>query len=333
MDGTFCDKAILRDFWYAVALDAEVADSPVPVRLLGVDYVLWRNASGGVTAAADRCPHRESPLSPGVVRAGCIECPYHGWQFDGDGRCVKVPSASVGTPPPPRAHLAPIHSTIEYGLVWICPGIPCTSIPRIAQENHPAYRRLNVPVEVWKVSAGRMVDNFCDITHFPFVHTGTFGDAQETEVPAVALESLDDDFFGYAYAVEVANTDLGSTASGQSAAAVQRRMTTGFNLPFAVRSTIHYHTGLDHILLLLSTPIDDVTSLFTFVVWRNDDFSVPAEDILVFDLAIGAEDKRMLERVPGVLPLEQTALVSVQADRCSVEWRRRLRELLGSSPN
>ena len=89
-------------------------------------------------------------------------------------------------------------------------------------------------------------------------------------------------------------------------------MTSGFSLPFVVRSTIRYDTGLEHILLLLSTPIDDVTSYFTFVVWRNDDFSVSAEEVIRFDLAIGAEDKRMLEQLDGVLPLDQTTLVSVQ---------------------
>ncbi len=112
-------------------------------------------------------------------------------------------------------------------------------------------------------------------------------------------------------------------------------MTTGFHLPFTVRSTIHYETGLDHILLLLSTPVDDLTSLFTFVVWRNDDFTVPADEVLRFDKAIGAEDRRMLERVPGVLPLDATALVSVQADKASVEWRRQLVGLLagGGEPD
>ena len=83
-------------------------------------------------------------------------------------------------------------------------------------------------------------------------------------------------------------------------------MTTGFALPFAVRSTIDYHTGLRHVLLLLSTPVDDVTSTFTFVVWRNDDFSVSAEEIIRFDLAIGAEDRAMLERIPGrTVPREE----------------------------
>ena len=105
-------------------------------------------------------------------------------------------------------------------------------------------------------------------------------------------------------------------------------MSSGFRMPFDVRSTIRYASGLEHVLLLLSTPIDDVTSYFTFVVWRNDDFAVSAEEIIRFDLAIGAEDKRMLEQLDGVLPLDQTSLVSVQADKCSVEWRRRLAELV-----
>ena len=71
-----------------------------------------------------------------------------------------------------------------------------------------------------------------------------------------------------------------------------------------------------------------MTSLFTFVIWRNDDFSVPAEDFISFDLAIGAEDKAMLERIHGVLPIDKGATVSVQADKASDELRRRLAGLL-----
>jgi hypothetical protein len=44
---------------------------------------------------------------------------------------------------------------------------------------------------------------------------------------------------------------------------------------------------------------------------------------------IGAEDKKMLERIPGVLPLTQTGVVSVQSDKASVEWRRQFATLLG----
>jgi phenylpropionate dioxygenase-like ring-hydroxylating dioxygenase large terminal subunit len=313
----------LRNSWYAVARSADVTSSPHGVTLLATRVVLYRGSSG-VVAAPDRCPHREAPLSQGTVVDDCLVCPYHGWTFDDDGRCVAIPSSDDGVPVPPRAHLATFACEEHYGLVWLCLGTPSGAVPVIPQEDDHRFRRINTPVEQWHTSATRMTDNFLDITHFPFVHVGTFGRAQDTKVPKVELRELDSGWFGYSYDIRANNDALGSLASGQSGDVVERSMSSGFALPFHVRSTIGYGTGLNHILLLLSTPIDDVTSYFTFVVWRNDDFSTPADEIIRFDTAIGAEDKRILEQLDGVLPLEQTALVSVQADKCSVEWRRRL---------
>jgi phenylpropionate dioxygenase-like ring-hydroxylating dioxygenase large terminal subunit len=324
---TLCANPALRDAWYAVARSVEVGSSPVKVRLLATDLVLFRSGDG-VTALPDRCPHREAPLSAGAVDGGCLVCPYHGWTFDGAGRCVRVPSASDGVPPPPRAHLEPFACTERYGLVWVSVGTPPPETPLIPQEDDPAFRRINTPVDVWQTSATRMVDNFLDITHFPYVHIGTFGRGQQTRVPRFELQDLDSGWFGYAYEVTANNDGLGTLASGQAGDVVDRAMSSGFVLPLHVRSTIRYRSGLEHVLLLLSTPVDDVTSLFTFVVWRNDDFSVSAEEVIRFDMAIGAEDKVMLERLTGVLPLDQTTLVSVAADKCSVEWRRRLAEAM-----
>jgi phenylpropionate dioxygenase-like ring-hydroxylating dioxygenase large terminal subunit len=327
----FCDHPALRRYWYVVTRSADLVREPEPVTLLGERFVVWRGPDGAVVAAPDRCPHREAPLSEGRLVDGELECCYHGWRYGVGGRCVLVPSAAEGVPVPPKAHLSTVHAAERYGLVWVCPGEPAAGIPDIAEDADPAYRRLNVEVQLWRASATRMTDNFLDIAHFPFVHTGTFGRAQDTHVPKIELTELEEGFFGYAYEVDVNNDALGATASGLAARVLTRRMSTGFHLPFAVRSTIRYETGLDHILLLVSTPVDDVTSLFTFVVWRNDDFSIPADEVLRFDRAIGAEDQRMLEKVPGVLPLHATALVSVQADKASVEWRHRFAALLAAS--
>jgi phenylpropionate dioxygenase-like ring-hydroxylating dioxygenase large terminal subunit len=320
---------VLADHWYVVAESSQVDEAPLKVTLLGADHVVWRAPDGVAVAAPDRCPHREAPLSLGSVHDGCLVCPYHGWTFGAGGRCVEVPSSGRDRPVPPRAHLHVLAVEERYGLVWISPGTPSAPVPTIAEDELPEYRRINTGVEVWTTSATRMTDNFLDISHFPYVHIGTFGIDSLRQVPKLEMEQLDADFFGYQYDVEVGNT-VGAVASGSDAPVVHRHMTTGFNLPFTVRSTIHYETGLDHIILLCSTPIDDVTSYFTFVVWRNDDFSVPAQDIIAFDRAIGAEDKKMLERVPGVLPLDQQATVSVQSDKASVEWRRQLAALLNS---
>ena len=324
----------LRHHWYVVAEVADlhgetVASPPLAVRLLGADYVVWRSPNGELVAAPDRCPHRESPLSIGTVTDGCLSCVYHGWTFADEGMCVEVPSSGAGRPVPPTAHLPVIHVRERYGLIWICPGDPVADIPKMDAEDDPAYRRINSGVDRWMTSVTRMTDNFLDISHFPYVHAGTFGIEANRDVPRIELRQLDEDFFGYRYEVEVDNT-AGAASSGIDAEVITRRMTTGFHLPFTVRSTIHYETGLEHLILLCSSPIDDASSYFTFVIWRNDDFSVPGDEVIRFDRAIGAEDKFMLERIPGVLPLDPSATVSVRADKPSVEWRRQLAALLDS---
>src|SRR5687768_12746675 len=101
-----CASPVLTRYWYVVARSVEVQGEPVAVRLLARDVVLWRAPDGHVVAAPDRCPHREAPLSEGSLIDGCLRCPYHGWTFGDDGRCVLVPSANEGVPVPPRAHLA-----------------------------------------------------------------------------------------------------------------------------------------------------------------------------------------------------------------------------------
>lgn len=295
--------------------------------LLTEQIVVWRGEGGRVSAALDRCPHREAPLSLGRVVAGCLECPYHGWTYDGEGQCVLVPSSGQGAPVPPRAHLQTVRSVERYGHVWICLEEPVAGIPEIVEDSDPQFRLISSPVEHWRASSTRMVDNFLDISHFPYVHQGTFGAGADREVGKVEMEDLGE-FYGYRYSVVASNTMSAAASSGQTAVKVGRSMTTGFSLPFGVRSTIDYDTGLRHVMLLMSVPIDDNESYFAFMSWRNDDFRVPSEVVNRFDRLIGLEDKTMLERIPGSLPLEATGTVSVQSDKASVEWRRQLRELL-----
>ncbi|MDW3179077.1 MAG: aromatic ring-hydroxylating dioxygenase subunit alpha [Acidimicrobiia bacterium] len=325
----FVHHAALKNCWYPVIDSADLVENPVSVRLLGEDLVLWRSTNGSIVVAPDRCPHREAPLSVGAAENGVLSCAYHGWGFGDDGQCVSIPSSGPEATIPPSAHLPCRSAQERYGLIWVCPGDASTPIPEIGQESDPKFRRINTGVEEWAVSTPRLVDNFMDFSHFPWVHTGTFGGAQDPYVPKLELEQLDDAFFGYTYEVDASNPDEAAVTSGSDADVVHRVMSTGFALPFTVRSTIRYDDGLEHILLLCSTPVDDLNSLFTFVVWRNDDFSTDPQEVVAFDRAIGAEDKVMLERVPGTMPLGRTDLVSVQSDKPSVEWRRRFVELLG----
>lgn len=328
----FYDNPALRDCWFAVATELEIKGKPVARTLLNERLVIYASPAGDVVAAADRCPHREAPLSLGRLEDGILVCPYHGWSFGEQGRCTRIPSADPAMPLPRNGHLTCYKAVIRYGLVWVCLGEQPGDLPIISQDGDTAFRRINNPVEAWRASAVRMTDNFLDIAHFPWVHTGTFGNEQRTHVGRIDLEDLDDGYHGYRYEVEAENPPGARIVSGQEGDTVHRRMSTGFMLPFTVRSTIEYETGLRHIILLLSTPIDDVNSYFTFVVWRNDDFSVASEEAIAFDRMIGAEDKAMLEQVPGVLPLTPRGVASTQSDKASTAWRLQFARLLGLSP-
>ncbi|MEV6948930.1 aromatic ring-hydroxylating dioxygenase subunit alpha [Streptomyces sp. NPDC051172] len=323
----FSSNPVLRHFWHPVAQSEDIEAGPLARTVLGTPIVVFRDSAGNPACLPDICPHRQAAMSRGTVTAGRIACPYHGWEFDGTGRCMRVPSAGPDDVIPTSAHIQPYHARERYGLVWVALADPVADLPASPYDDDPRYRRLNTPVDVWQVSCSRLVDNLMDISHFPYTHPATLGVGSEKVVPPYSMQMLPDGFCGYIYEVRSSNPEIAHTASGQSSDVVERRMTTGYALPFAVRSTVAYSSGLEHNLYLLSTPIDDVSCYFTFIVWRNDDGSIPPEDVLAFDHAIAAEDKRQMEAIAGPLPLV-SGLVSVAADRASLAWRRDFRSLL-----
>src|SRR3954463_5291104 len=109
--------------WFPVARAAEVGTTPVPVGAGGQPYVVVRlRPDGEVSAFPARCPHRLVPLAAGTVVDGRLQCPYHGWQFDAEGRCASIPSLGPDGTPPPRADLPGPWAVEERGgWVWIAP--------------------------------------------------------------------------------------------------------------------------------------------------------------------------------------------------------------------
>ena len=65
---------MIRSQWYVVLESAEVHARPVGVTRLGERLVFWRDPSGKVWAAVERCPHRGAALSLGEVQAGHLQC-------------------------------------------------------------------------------------------------------------------------------------------------------------------------------------------------------------------------------------------------------------------
>ena len=106
------------NFWYPVCTSDELDEvNPQRIELLGSRLVAFRAESGTAHLLADTCIHRGGSLSRGTTKGECIKCPYHGWEFSGDGKCQHIPSIP-DTKPPARAKVDSYPIQEKYGIVF-----------------------------------------------------------------------------------------------------------------------------------------------------------------------------------------------------------------------
>jgi phenylpropionate dioxygenase-like ring-hydroxylating dioxygenase large terminal subunit len=175
----------LLDCWYAVALASSLkSKQPLAVQLHGERFAIWRDGSGGVAAVLDRCPHKGASLSAGRVHDGLIACGYHGWCFGTDGHCRSIPAQHTGEPMPHRAHARAVACREAYGFLWLwwardseAPLSELAALPSVGpipEAGSGDWRNLEGQVE-WQANWLRVLEAFMDLTHAPFVHSGSFG--------------------------------------------------------------------------------------------------------------------------------------------------------------
>ena len=174
----------LRNAWYVAAWEKDVADKPVPVRILDEKIVLFRKTYGKVAALEDACPHRKLPLSMGRIHGDQIECGYHGMMFDCSGACTKAPATDR---PPSTAVVRAYPMEARYGLLWIWMGEPALANP----DTIFAVEHWGDPT--WGLNQGDgmnvqcnyqyMTDNLLDPTHVAWVHQSSFASSACEDTP------------------------------------------------------------------------------------------------------------------------------------------------------
>ena len=181
--------------WFPITLLDTIDDKfPKQIEILGNKYVVWRNqqeknnasAAFGWNVMLDQCPHRLAPLSEGRVdpRTNCLECPYHGWQFEAHtGTCTFVPQSprssineyeNVVRPSKNRfamvpsypvhftpnilwAYLPMLHSNVSF------PTLPEQMLPALNSAKSFFSREVPYSFDV-------ALENFMDPAHVPFAH-------------------------------------------------------------------------------------------------------------------------------------------------------------------
>ena len=321
------DWHVLAAFWHPVAFAREVEDRPLKRRLLDVDLVLYRSPAG-VTVALDRCPHRGARLSDGVVDKGRLICPMHGLHYDHSGACTRIPSLADGEAAIPKKLCLSVCASVErYGLVWTClKGEAAWPLPDWPQLEDPGLKRIHVPSGEWATSAGRHVENFNDVAHFPWVHLRSFGGKKSDPIPTYKVETTDT---GLSF--EMSYTE-GGNRFPDGVKKANRKVRYIYELTYPFSTLLHVcplGSNYVHYFADAASPVSaERTRIFQVY---TDTTGYPDFDTWTAEaLIINEEDRPLVEgQSPKALPLDISEEISIPADRMSLAYRKGLVKRFG----
>lgn len=255
----------LKDFWYIGAESSAVRRRPVALTLSGERIVLFRDSAGRAQVLEDRCAHRNMALSRGKVVDGRIECPYHGWQYAGDGLCTHVPSLGASARLP--RHCVRAFPTRESdGYIWIYPGesVPSAEPFRFPHCDEKGWTTFRMRTR-FAGTVENCLENFLDCPHTAYVHRGWFRSGQARELRAITRET------GSEVEVEFQDEPINSSLVFRIVAPAggPLRHTDRFIMPNISR--VDYRFSQTHHFVITSqcTPIgDDETEVYTVISFR-----------------------------------------------------------------
>lgn len=150
----------------AVGLSRSLKRKPIRLLFEGLPIVLFRTQDGQARALHDRCPHRHAPLSGGKVVGDALECPYHGWQFNGAGALVDMP-CHVGALPRMAVPALAVHEA--GGILFV--GKSGGSEPYLTCATGPDMIAMTMENRV-RSTVLDVAENILDATHTHFTHKG-----------------------------------------------------------------------------------------------------------------------------------------------------------------
>jgi phenylpropionate dioxygenase-like ring-hydroxylating dioxygenase large terminal subunit len=180
---------LLRRFWMPVLLEHEVPgpnEAPLRIRVMGENFLVWRDAQGELGVFEEFCMHRRASLSLARCEGDGLRCIFHGWKFDVRGNVLDTPNLRN----PNLAHKvrAPVHpARLGGGLLWVYLG------PADQQPDFPDYEFMRRPKDyscafrvIWNVNFVQGVESNLDSSHIGILHNNYafFGERKERESAA-----------------------------------------------------------------------------------------------------------------------------------------------------
>jgi len=321
------------NFWYPIARSTDVtADKPLNVRLMYLPFVAFRDEAGQAHVLADTCAHRGGSLSEGTVKGDCVVCPYHGWEFSGDGTCARIPSLGDDAKMPARAKVDSYPVEERYGIVFAFLGdLPENERPPICDIPEYGLPEWKSRLYVLDVPANyeRSMENGLDPIHNEFVHPlqGTPMMSPEQQRSPLPMEDIPwgSKFYQpFGVPEQSKKTLLSRRRSGDRICAAgswhqgPNQLVTWIDL--TAENSFHQY--------LFEAPLDEGTTRVFFLNMRNwlmeDEYDQNMEDVT---LRIVQEDAAILAKLrPIRTPETNTKEVMVPGDTAVLRYREWLKE-------
>jgi phenylpropionate dioxygenase-like ring-hydroxylating dioxygenase large terminal subunit len=177
----------LKNHWYLICPLEDIKDHMISKTILGEKIIIFKDEKQNIAALEDRCCHRNVQLSLGYLDQGIAVCGYHGWQYNGEGYCVKIPSQLPENKIPPTARLKSYPLRVVNNWVWIFIGdeklagqTEPLDIPEMGQWDF-TYRS-----HIFKGDLESVAESLIDPYHIAFTHRHSIGSfmGQIEEFPA-----------------------------------------------------------------------------------------------------------------------------------------------------
>jgi len=320
------------NFWYPVAQSDEVKDDePLRVQILGLYFVAFRDSEGVAHVLSDTCVHRGGSLGKGWVKDGCVICPYHGWEYSGDGKCAKIPTLAEDQTPPARTKVDSYPTQERYGILFAFLGDLSEA------ERPPLYEIEEYEAEGWRANDvvsfevnayyERSVENGLDAAHNEFVHPMQGGPSIGETIREHPLEVDDLPPWGSEFLMRYGGYATKETQT-LSAGEGSTRAGSGHYGPNTLITKILFSDEKKFHQYFFEAPIDENHTRIYFVNMRC--FMLEPENdqrLIDINLKIAAEDIRIIEALDPIrTPHTTTKEVLLPQDKPIVFYRRYLQD-------
>jgi 5,5'-dehydrodivanillate O-demethylase len=294
---------LLRRYWFPVAAVAEMADRWTKrVKIMDEELVLYKTRAGAFGLIAEACPHRRASLAYGIPTQDGIRCPYHGWQFDGTGRCTEQPNEPEGSVFKDKIATAGYPVEELGGLLWGYLGpAPAPLVPRYDAVAAPRAIR-TIGKATINCNWLQIMENSVDPVHTEWLHGALYEFIHERDnvKVAIAKHHLKIAFDEFEHGIVKRRL-----VEGQTEDASDWRVGHPVVFPNILAVSVGYGPAWISYELQFRVPIDDQT---TEHYWYNAfvpaaDTPIPAElldRVSVYDVPVrGLDGERLLEYIHG----------------------------------